>query len=346
MQALKWTSRERLELTDIREPQIASPTEVKIQIALTGICGTDLSVFMGKEAGIPDVTRGHEAVGTVVEIGAGVSTCAVGDRVVIDPNQYCGLCLPCRRGHTHLCEGIAGKGLQIAGIQLDGTFAPYFVCDERYVFAVPEAMSLETAMLIEPLACVLHNFQVARVKPYDSVLVLGSGPMGLIAQMVSRRLAGRTVATEMNPFRLEAARRYSDAAYSPEELYKEVMNKHSERERFDVVIDTVGNQLETAEAHIKKGGRIVLFGIHSSYTYTFSPTHYLMNGIQIIGAGEYHMLFEQAIQFAASMPELGQLVTRQADLSQFREAVSECMGYDLETKERVPNRTLKTAFRF
>ncbi|MGF7048641.1 threonine dehydrogenase-like Zn-dependent dehydrogenase [Paenibacillus sp. DS2015] len=344
MKALVWSESNMLKLSQMDEPQISVPTEIKIKIHLTGICGTDLAVITGKEEGVYGVTRGHEAVGTVVEVGEQVQSIRIGDRVVIDPNQSCDQCYFCNKKQPHLCVGKNGMGMPIAGLNLQGTFAQYFVTEQQFVYRIPDSMSWETAVLIEPLACVLHNFQEADVQQDDSVLVLGSGPMGILCQLVSKKLSGFTVATEINPYRLLFAEGIADYAYTPEQLDEARISNHILKRKFDVIIDTVGNQLEYAERWIERGGRIIPFGINATYQFTFSPTKYTQNGIKIIGAGEYRYMFEKALQFAAELPELDSIVTKKYELDQHETAIHELLGYNLNTKERVGNETLKTVF--
>lgn len=342
MNALQWTPRGKLELREIAEPAVAAPTQVKIRIELTGICGTDLAVIAGKEEGVPHVTRGHEAVGTVVEAGRSVRRLRPGDRVVIDPNWSCGECEYCRREMPNLCVGDGG-GMAIAGLNAPGTFARYYVSEERFVHRLPRGMSWERGVLVEPLACVLHNLQEAQVKRDDAVLVIGSGPMGLLCQMASRATARLTVATELNPARLRAAQRIANAACRPEEL-EAVVERIAGGRRFDVVIDAVGNQLEAAERWIGRGGRIVPFGIDATYRYSISPVRLVQNGISIVGAGEYRCTFPLALQLAETMPGLDSIVTGRYSLEQHEQAVRELLGYDPATGERVVSEAIKTVF--
>lgn len=344
MKALVWTESKSLQLLHIDEPQIRIPTEVKIKIHLTGICGTDLAVISGKEEGLYGITRGHEAVGTVVEVGGQVQRLRIGDRVVIDPNQCCDQCYFCQKKQPHLCVGKDKAGMPIAGLNLPGTFAPYFVTDQQFVYQIPDSMSWETAVLVEPLACVLHNFQEANVKQADSVLILGSGPMGILCQLISRKLAYLTVATEINPYRLLLAQGIADYAFTPDQLNESCIAGLPVNRKFDIIIDTVGNQLEYAERWIERGGTIIPFGINATYQFAFSPTKYIQNGIKIIGAGEYRFMFEKALKFAAELDDLGRMVTKKYKLEQHEAAISELLGYSLITKESVSSETLKTVF--
>ncbi|MEW9698946.1 zinc-binding dehydrogenase [Paenibacillus sp. SI8] len=346
MKALVWTDRHKLELCHMSEPVIQSAGEVKIEIKMTGICGTDLAVVTGKEEGVPGIIRGHEAVGTIIEIGEEVQRLRVGDRVVIDPNRSCGQCYYCKRSDPHLCVGLDGKGMPIAGLNAQGTFAKYVVSDEKYVHKLNDAVSWEAAVLIEPVACVLHNFHVARVTKEDAVLVLGSGPMGMLSQYVSARQAKVTIATEVNPFRLAFAQDVADMACRPDQLSEEILASLVQHGKFDVVIDTVGTQLEMAERWIDRGGRIVAFGINANYQHTIKPTAYVQQAIQLIGAGEYRYKFEEALQFVTDHPDLARFVTRKYALDAFETAIAELLGRQTDLNKGVISETLKTVFVF
>ncbi|MWC26996.1 zinc-dependent alcohol dehydrogenase [Paenibacillus sp. MMS18-CY102] len=345
MQALVWTAAHRLELLEVEEPQIALPDEVKIRIEMTGICGTDLAVVTGKEEGVHGIIRGHEAVGTVVETGSAVDRVKVGDRVVIDPNESCGECDFCQRNKPHLCLGIDGEGMRIAGLNAQGTFAPLFVTRQRFVHPLPPTVSAAAAVLVEPLACVIHNFNEAKVSPDDSVLILGSGPMGILCQVVSASFARLTAATEVNEYRLECAKSVCDAVFTPDELNEGNVRKLLGNRKFDVVIDTVGTQLHTAEQWVERGGTIIPFGINGVYRHTISPTAYIQKAIKLIGAGEYRHTFEQALRFAARHPEIAQLVTRSYRLDEHEKAINELLGYELDSMKEVISRTVKTVFK-
>ncbi|MDZ5017032.1 zinc-binding dehydrogenase, partial [Clostridium perfringens] len=136
-------------------------------------------------------------------------------------------------------------------------------------------------VLVEPLACVLHNIKAANIQPEESVLIIGAGPMGVLTQMVCKGIARLTVSVEKNDFRKNFSKEIADYVYYPEELTEEVRRINMDR-KFDVIIDSVGNQMELCEAVIEKDGRIVLLGIDPSYNFKFNPAYYQGNGIRII----------------------------------------------------------------
>ena len=174
MQALILQKSRELLLTEYDATLMIGNKDVEISIVMTGICGTDLAVIAGREDGKAGIIRGHEAVGVISRLGNDVSELEIGMRVVIDPNQYCGECAPCRSGKTHLCTGFDGV-LAIAGVNKHGTFAERFVCHQRFVYPLPEEVSWEMGVLIEPVACVLNTLEAAALKAGERMLLIGSG---------------------------------------------------------------------------------------------------------------------------------------------------------------------------
>lgn len=286
---------------------------VEIDIVLSGICGTDLAVLAGREEGQLSVIRGHEAVGIVVGLGEGVTRLRKGMRVVVDPNEYCGTCEPCISAKTHLCNGGFNAGLDIAGINKHGAFAERFITRERFVHCLPDDMSWEVGVLIEPVACILNNIEQASIQAGERVLLLGSGPMSLVAQLLLRAMGIDTLATEFNVCRLHFGRSLNLDVVHPDDL--ELRLKQDAK--FDVVIDTVGNQLDAASHCVRRGGRIVLFGFDGNYSYPLPVKHFLVNAISVIAAGEYNQHFPQALKVARRLPELGRLVTHRYPLGSY-----------------------------
>jgi threonine dehydrogenase-like Zn-dependent dehydrogenase len=143
---------------------------------------------------------------------------------------------------------------------------------------------------------------------------------------------------------LAFAREISDFALTPSQLNQATVDEICAGHKFDVIIDTVGTQLEVAEKWIERGGRIIPFGINAKYRYTFSPTKFVQQAIKIIAAGEYRYMFEEALQFAAERPELEKLVTRKVKLNQHEAAINELIGYELNSLKVVGSDTVKTVF--
>ena len=325
MQSLMLKNSRELQLVEYKHPLLIGNKDVEVSIVMSGICGTDLAVISGREEGKADIIRGHEAVGIISRIGCEVGGLEKGMRVVIDPNQYCGECQACRSGRTHHCTGFDG-GLAIAGVNIHGTFAERFVCHQRFVYPLPQGVSWECGVLVEPVACVLNTLEAGRLQAGERLLLIGSGPMSLVAQLICRQMGIETLAVETNAHRRAFAREMGLAVLSPDEL--------PEHPGFDAVLDSVGNQLELAAEHLVRGGRILLFGFNQHYRYALPAKDFLVNGFSIIGAGEYNNHFPQAINMVEKTPELEKLVTHKYFLSEYQNAITERFvnGGDLAIK--------------
>ena len=345
MQALVWKNGKELCLEERPEPKIISENDVVIKIKYTGICGTDLQVVKGNETIVPDIIMGHEAVGEIVEKGKGVTEYKIGDMVLIDPNQYCCDCDYCKRGLTNFCTGYNG-GLKIAGINIDGTFAEYFACHKRYIYKIPQGVSLEAAVLIEPMACVLNNLRAADIKEHESVLVMGSGPMGALCQMIAKNNAGFVAATENSEYRREECAKSCDWILSSDELTVEEIRKRNNGRLFDVIIDTVGNQLENALTLCEKSGRIIPMGMNKVYSCNVKPYQFISMGIKLVGASEYNMLFNDTIEAARRYPELASIVTGKYAITDYVQAFNDILGYNMESGDRKEIRQMKAVFEF
>lgn len=229
MRALVYLGPGSVELQERPAPRAAAADDVVVKVVGTGICGTDRKILHGRFPARPGVVLGHESVGLVQEVGAGVRSLAVGDRVVVNPTLYCGWCVPCMRGATNFCRNKAGTEV---GVDRDGTYADAVVLPERFVRRVPDGMSFRSAVLIEPLACVLNNVQAAELTVDDTVTVLGAGPIGALVALVAARTARSVTVAETDDYRLSRA-----------------------RELFEAVVDVVDvSRTDAAEALVKASG--------------------------------------------------------------------------------------------
>jgi L-iditol 2-dehydrogenase len=266
----------RLEEVPIPEPA-AGEVRVRIRAALT--CGTDLKVFRrGYHAKmiVPPAIFGHELAGEIDALGAGVTGWQVGDRVVAANSAPCGDCFFCGCNREELCEDL---------LFLNGAYAEYVVVPERIVrknlLRLPDGLSFEAAALTEPLACAVHGLEETGVRPGETVVVLGAGPLGLLlvrcAVLAGARVlvAGRREARLRAATALGAAVVLDAAAASPTDW----VHAHTGGRGADRVIEAVGQPeaWETAISLVRKGGTVNLFGgcpAGTSITVDTSRLHY------------------------------------------------------------------------
>ena len=198
-------------LEEMPKPRIG-PGELLVKVIASGICGSDvMEWYRIKKA--PRVL-GHEITGVIVEVGEGVKAYHVGDRVFVSHHIPCNTCRYCLNGQHTVCETLHTTNFDPGG------FAEYLRVPalnvDRGVFILPEEVSFEDGVFIEPLACVVRAHRVARLQPGQTVLILGSGMAGLLHIALARALgAGRVVATDVSEYRMDAARRFgADAVIS------------------------------------------------------------------------------------------------------------------------------------
>lgn len=304
-------------------PKINKSHDVIVKITLTGICGTDLRIFTGNFNGKPGVTLGHEAIGIIENIGDSVSAVSVGDRVLIDPTLFDNKCHYCRKGFHNLCDNKTGTE---TGVDKDGTFAEYIVMPENFVYLLPDSISNERAVLIEPLACVLNNLEVSHLKFDDNVVILGGGPIGALYAMLSERYALQTTIVEKRPERITYLRKLLHKSRVVNSNDKDYLNSIIlAGRRPNVVVEATGMMLEEAIKLVDKGGTVVAMGFNSQYKATISALYITNNAIKIVGAGDYNNMFERAIELAKEI-NLEKLITHRYNLEQADSAFSLLTG--------------------
>jgi L-iditol 2-dehydrogenase len=174
---------------DMPEPT-PSIKEIKVEVVVTGICGTDLHIYHDTFRYDPPVTLGHEFSGIVVEVGEGVTKFKIGDRVTAEaPARKCGQCMYCQNGNYNLCDNRLGLGWGV-----NGSFAKYCLVEESMAHPIPDNVNHRTAALCEPLACVTHGvLELTTVSPTDLVVVSGPGAIGLLTLQVVKSTGAQVV---------------------------------------------------------------------------------------------------------------------------------------------------------
>jgi (R,R)-butanediol dehydrogenase / meso-butanediol dehydrogenase / diacetyl reductase len=264
---------------DIRVENVADPAspgagQVLVRPLWCGICGTDLHEYaMGpivipgephrlNGAKLPQVL-GHEFSAEVMEVGPDVTQVQVGQRVSIMPLLYCGACYYCRRGLNHLCVSMACIGLSYDW----GGIAELAVVPVTHVTPLPDGVSDLQGALVEPTAVAAYGVDVAGVRPGDTVLVTGAGPIGVLASLYAAQLGARVVISEVNAIRAELARSL-DVGEVVDPTQVDVaawMKDQTEGVGADAVIECSGNEraLQTAIDAVRSAGRISQTGLHT-----------------------------------------------------------------------------------
>ena len=196
---------------DVPDPAVKEPTDAVVKVGAVTICGTDLHILKGDVPEVrPGTVLGHEAVGEIVEAGSDVRTVRPGDRVLISCITSCGRCRFCREGSYGQCRGGGGW---ILGHLIDGTQAEYVRVPsaDLSVHPLPGSLRSEDAVLLADIFPTSYEVGVlnGRVRPGDTVAVVGAGPVGLAAVATARLFSPeRIIAVDLVPARLEAAHRF------------------------------------------------------------------------------------------------------------------------------------------
>ena len=240
------------------------PNDVKIKIRKTAICGTDVHIYQWNEWAqhtIPiGLTAGHEFVGEVAEVGAGVQGFHVGDLVSGEGHITCGKCRNCLEGHKENCKDAKG-----VGVNRNGAFAEYLVIPASNVWPCNPSIPEELYSIFDPLGNATHTALSYDVLGED-VLITGAGPIGMMAAAIAKFAGARhVVITDMNPYRLELARKLgaTKTVNLKEENLTDVMKKIGMTEGFDIGMEMSGSQAGLSDMihNMKHGGKIALLGL-------------------------------------------------------------------------------------
>jgi 2-desacetyl-2-hydroxyethyl bacteriochlorophyllide A dehydrogenase len=247
-----------LVLADVARPR-QDAGQVQVRVTHSGICGTDFKIFSGAIPVSYPRIMGHEMVGEVVEAADG-DRFRPGDRVIIDPELYCGACFHCRIGQTHLCP----NGM-LVGRDTNGGFAEYLNAPASHVFHVPEAIDSRTAPMIQVLTTCLHAQRQINIFPGESVVVFGLGVTGqLHVQLAKARGASPVIGVTRSPEKRALAETLgADLTFPGGDGAIDKVRGATEGRGADVVIETTGMLPSVAAAvqMARSGGRVLLFGI-------------------------------------------------------------------------------------
>ncbi len=239
------------------------PGRVLVRVRNCGICGSDLHFYRGEFPTPPRLRMGHEISGEVAALGEGVSNVSVGQPVAIEPVEVCRSCNYCLTGREQLCPE-----RKFLGTMLPGAFGEYIDVAAYIAHPLPEGVDFEAGALVEPLAVTVHGLRQVGLQFGERVAVLGSGTIGLMAQVAARALGASDVfATARYPHQAEMARALgaSYVAQAGEGAVTELLGAFGGRQP-EVVVETVGGHADTineAIALAQSGGRVSILGIFS-----------------------------------------------------------------------------------
>ena len=289
MRAVVYESIDKMAVVD-RPTPTPGPHQVLVETAAVGICGTDLHVLQGEfEGTVFPIVPGHEATGTVVAFGSEVEGLAIGDPVVVAPATHCGECEFCLNGRGNLCRKWGGIGM----VETDGASQQQFLAAKELVYKLKPETDLYHAALIEPIACVIHAYDLIDTRLGQHYLIYGSGTIGLlVAQLAWRVGAASVTIVDVNENRLKTAKELGFT-----ELHSSADN--APRDVWDIVVDCTGviKAIEDGIPRVKPGGTFLHFGVAPvDATANYSPFRLFRDEITILGTMAVHQSFGRAVE--------------------------------------------------
>jgi L-idonate 5-dehydrogenase len=257
-----------LRVEDVATPDVG-PEQMRVRVRAGGICGSDLHYFQHGGFGTIRIQQpmvlGHEVAGSIEEVGSGVTTFTVGERIAICPSRPCGVCQYCQRGLQNHCLDMRYYGSAMRMPHVQGAFRKEIVVETHQAYRLADGVSDGEGSMAEPLAVALHAVNRAGPLLGKTVLVTGCGPIGALAVVAARRAgAAHIVATDVVAQPLRSAKKVGadetiNVAEQPEALKKFSADKG----RFDVLIEASGNEraLRAAFDVLRPRGIIVLVGL-------------------------------------------------------------------------------------
>lgn len=329
MKAAFLTGPGQLSVSETSNAELRHDTDVLLDVGLVGLCGSDLHYFRTSRIGNQVVEYpfiiGHECVCTVQQTGSAVASVRPGDRVVVDPAISCGKCDQCRNGRPHTCRHL--RFLGCPG-QLPGCLAEILCMPEAGCYPIPDRMSAEEAVMIEPLSIALHAWDFVKSFHPRKIGILGAGPIGLSMLLTARSMGGTQVfTTDKIPARLDMAKKMgADWTANPGET--DPVDAASFEA--DAVFECCGQQDAVLQGVrlLKPGGHLVVVGIPEEDDIRMPIHEMRRKEICLHNVRRQNGQMQKAIELALKeLPKLRQMVTHCYGLHQIQEAFEKTAAY-------------------
>ncbi|MGW9130230.1 zinc-dependent alcohol dehydrogenase family protein [Streptomyces sp. NPDC055681] len=311
---------------EVPDPDIEDASDAIVRVGTTTICGTDLHILKGD---LPEVTPGrvlgHEAVGEVVEVGDDVRTVRPGDRVLVSCISSCGRCRFCRERRYGQCRGGGGW---VLGHLTDGTQAEYVRIPyaDLSVYPLPATVDDKDGVLLSDILPTAYEVGVLNggVRPGDTVVIVGAGPVGLAAIATARLYSpGRIIVVDLAQSRLEAARALgADAVVNAGEDPQQLVEDLTEGLGADAAIEAVGvpDSFELCTRVVRPGGRVANVGVHGKPAELHLEDLWIKDVTITTGLVDTYSTPDLLRMLTAGRLSTGALVTHHFDLAQMEEA--------------------------
>ena len=326
---------ETLKLMDIPDAPMGDG-DARVRVRAAGICATDLHILSGriKFERAPRVL-GHEISGIVESVGKAVPSAWAGKNVIVDPVIGCGLCSTCRSGRRLLCR----SGGELGTTGGNGGYAETVTVPATNLYILPEGLSFEEGVLIEPLNCTYGAFVKVRPRPGESVLIFGSGPAGLLFLALARACGCTPVLlVGGGASRLALGRQHGASEiwdYQETEIADRVLHATS-GEGPDIAIEASGSDSAVMHAFdwVRRGGRVVLYGISGAGRANIPSDLIVTKDLTVVSGIGSPLIWDEVIRLAgAGRLDLQSLVTHRFPLEEFERALA--VAADVEQSAKV-----------
>ncbi|NLU52701.1 MAG: NAD(P)-dependent alcohol dehydrogenase [Clostridiaceae bacterium] len=298
------TGLNKMEIREIEVP-VPKEKEVLVKLEYVGICGSDVHYLEHGKIGDfvveGDFILGHECAGTVVAVGSKVTSLKVGDKVALEPGVTCGQCEFCKGGKYNLCPDVEF----LATPPYHGSLMNYIAFPENMAFKLPDNISTKEGALVEPLSVGIHAAKQGNVSLGDSVVILGSGCIGLVTLLACKAFgAGEVTVVDVIPKRLEYAKKLgaTNVINAAETDVLAEIEKLTNGKGADVVIETAGSVKTVAQTPyiVKSGGTIVLVGMAPKDIIEFNFAKLMAKEAEVKTVFRYRNIYPMAIKAIAN----------------------------------------------
>lgn len=314
-----------------------SPNNVLIKIDCVGVCGSDVhyfhdgqcgTFFLNEERDYPYML-GHEAAGTIVEVGANVTHLKIGDRVCCEPGKACGKCEFCKAGKYNLCRDM----MFWATPPISGCYKRYVEFSANLCYKLPDEMNIIAGAMIEPFATAMYAVETAEVKNDDTVFIMGSGCQGLMALLACKHKGAKNIILcDLEDVRLKKALELgattvvNNGKLSEKVFFETIMNLTDGGPR--VIIEAIGNATTIRQAGelARRGGVVVLLGMPPENVIPFNINAIMDNEVQIRPIFRYRHIFPKCIQAANIDCPIERIVSDEYTLDEIQQAFDDSVS--------------------
>ena len=320
MKSLSVISPNKLAIEERPMPTIHSSNDVLVKVKAGGICGSDMHIYRGNSpvATYPRVI-GHEIAGEIISVGENVKNISIGDHIVMDPVIYCGNCYQCKIGRRNVCSN-----LKVRGVHVDGGYQEFLVLPQDSIYKIPNSLSWEEAIMIEPFTIAEQVCSRAEITNNDTVFIMGSGPVGLSILKLVKLIAATCFISDVFDYKLAVAKEYgADAVINAKTTdVKEEIQRLTGSIGTTVVIDAVCsvNSFEQALTYVCSAGRVITLGF-SKEPSAISQLSITSREIDIRGSRLHNNKFPIVIdRFVSGKLKVKEMITHRFEFNDIYEA--------------------------